>query len=141
MTCNSCGGLGHFARSCPSKRPEDNSVAKVNIAALKIATRTDYDKHLAETKKQVSECPTCKQGPHSYTHNFSVGKAKWPSNRLDTCPSPKFNNMGPKERGELVEKLKACYKCTCWKHQGEACFTRSKSNCSIQTAGKIQQRS
>ena len=81
----------------------------------------------------VGDCPACKQGPHSYTRNFPFGKAEWPSNRLDSCP--KFVGMLPKERGELVEKLKACYKCTCFKHQGEACFTRSKSNCSVVSAG------
>ena len=39
--------------------------------------------------------------------------------------------MTPKDRGELVERLKACYKCTCWKHQGNQCFIRSKSNCNV----------
>ena len=43
--------------------------------------------------------------------------------------------MAPKDRGELVEKLKACYKCTCWKHQGATCYTRSKSNCNVLSSG------
>ena len=34
-----------------------------------------------------------------------------------------------------MEKLKACYKCTCWKHQGATCYTRSKSNCNVLSAG------
>ena len=133
MTCNNCGGVGHFARSCPSKQKLSSPSVKVNIAVAKINTRAEYDRYLADTKKQVGNCPACKQAPHSYTRDFPFGRAEWPSNRLDTCP--KFNGMNPRERGELVEKLKACYKCLCWKHQGDACFTKSKSNCNIVTSG------
>ena len=115
VTCHNCGGSGHLARSCPSKLKSGSSPqVKVNIAVSKITSRGEYDKYLADTKKQVGDCPACKQGPHSYTQNFPFGKAEWPSNRLDSCP--KFVSMTPKERGELVEKIKACYKCTCFKH-------------------------
>ena len=134
ITCNSCGGVGHFARACPSKSSSILSpMVKVNVAVSKITTKAEYDLHLSDTKKQIGNCPACKQGPHCYTRAFPFGKAEWPSNRLDACP--KFNNMNPKERGQLVEKLKACYKCTCWKHQGDSCFLRSRSNCNIQSSG------
>ena len=43
--------------------------------------------------------------------------------------------MTPKERGDLVELLRACYKCTSWQHQGENCYTRGRSNCNVVTAG------
>ena len=107
----------------------------MNIAVSKINTRDDYNKYLGETKKQIGNCPACSQATHSYTRNFPFGKAEWPSNRLDSCP--RFNTMSPKERGELVERLKACYKCTCWKHQGAACFNRSRSNCSVTSNGSV----
>ena len=134
ITCRTCGGIGHFARACSSKQKSSGSpVVKVNIAVSKITTKDDYNKHLADTRKQVGNCPACSQAPHSYTRTFPFGKAEWPSNRLDSCP--RFISMSPKERGELVERLKACYKCTCWKHQGAACFNRSRSNCSVTSNG------
>ena len=111
VTCRTCGGIGHFARSCPSSQKSGSSpLVKVNIAVTKINTKAEYDQHIVETRKQVGSCPVCKQGPHSYTRDFPFGKAEWPSNRLDSCP--RFVAMSPKDRGELVEKLKLCYKCT-----------------------------
>ena len=38
-----------------------------------------------------------------------------------------------KDRGELIEKLKGCYKCTSWKHLGDQCFI--KKNCTDKTGG------
>jgi len=43
--------------------------------------------------------------------------------------------MSSRERGELIERLKGCYRCTSWQHQGDNCYTRSKSTCSVVTAG------
>ena len=112
VTCNSCGGVGHLARSCPSKSGAScGPLVKVNIAVSKITTKAEYDQHLPDTKKQIGNCPSCKQGPHCYTRQFPFGNTEWPSNRLDACP--KFNGMTPNQRGQLVERLKACYKCLC----------------------------
>ena len=104
VTCRTCGGIGHFARSCPSSQKSGSSpLVKVNIAVTKINTKAEYDQHIVEMRKQVGSCPVCKQGPHSYTRDFPFGKAEWPSNRLDSCP--RFVAMSPKDRGKLVEKL------------------------------------
>ena len=43
--------------------------------------------------------------------------------------------MTSRERGELVERIKACYKCTSWQHQGDACYSRSKSTCNVVSGG------
>ena len=43
--------------------------------------------------------------------------------------------MTARERGELVERLNCCYKCTSWLHQGDTCYTRSKSNCNVMSGG------
>ena len=47
-TCNTCGGVGHFARNCPSKSrtlPTGQSV-RVNLAVAKISTKDEYKQHL-----------------------------------------------------------------------------------------------
>ena len=48
---------------------------------------------------------------------------------------PQFVAKTPRERGELLEKLKGCYKCLSWKHKGDSCYTKSKSNCTVTTSG------
>ena len=135
ITCNSCGGLGHFARACPSKSKLSGGTAsiKVNIAVAKISTKEEYRKHLPETRKQLGNCPSCNQPAHNYSRKFPFGQGDWPSSRLDSCPQ--FVAKTPRERGELVERIKACYKCTNWKHEGDACYTKNKSNYTAVTAG------
>ena len=62
VTCRTCGGIGHFARSCPSSQKLGSSpLVKVNIAVTKINTKAEYDQHIVETRKQVGSCPVCKQ--------------------------------------------------------------------------------
>ena len=137
ITCNTCGGVGHYARTCSSGgKPtvSGDSVVKFNLAVAKIATKAEYDQYLPETKKQLGNCPACKQAAHVYTRQFPFGKAEWPSRRLDNCPQ--FMAKSAKDRGEIIEKSKACYKCTGWSHQGDACFFKTKSNCSVVTGGK-----
>ena len=88
MTCNSCGGLGHFARNCPTKvrQAAGRPSAKINIAVAKITTRYEYKKHLTETQKQVGNCTSCGQPAHFYARKFPFGTGDWPSTRLDSCP-------------------------------------------------------
>ena len=63
----------------------------------------------------------------------AVRMAEWPSNRLDTCSQ--FMTKTPKERGELIEKIKGCYKCTSFKHKGNGCYIRKTDNCTVTTGG------
>ena len=104
------------------------------MAVAKIVTKDEYDQYLPEVKKQLGNCPACKQAAHVYTRQFPFGKAEWPSRRLDNCPQ--FLSKAAKERGELIEEAKGCYKCTGWSHQGETCFIKIKSNCSVIAGGK-----
>ena len=135
-TCNACGGRGHYARDCFSKNKSagGSSIVKINMAVAKITTKDEYNQHLPEVRKQLGNCPACKQAVHVYTRQFPFGKAEWPSRRLDNCPQ--FQAKTVKERGDLIEKLKGCYKCTGWLHGGEACFSRDKTNCTVVTGGK-----
>ena len=112
VTCNTCGGLGHYARACPSKssKPGGGSFIKVNMAVTKITTKDEYKQYLPETRKQIGKCPLCNQPAHSYSRQFPFGKSDWPSSRLDVCPQ--FLSKSSKERGEFIEKIKGCYKCT-----------------------------
>ena len=105
----------------------------MNVAVTKINTREEYKKHLPETRKQLGTCPGCSQTVHSYTRQFPFGTADWPSSRLDACP--KFQSMSPRECGELIEMLKGCYICTAWQHQGDKCYTRTRSSCNVVSAG------
>ena len=134
ITCNTCGGVGHYARACSSKpKAGAGQAVKVNLAVAKITTKEDYKKYLPDTKKQLGNCPACKQAPHTYTRTFPFGKAEWPSNRLEACPQ--FIALSVKERGELVEKVNGCYKCTSFKHNGDGCFIRGSKNCSVVSGG------
>ena len=136
ITCNLCGGIGHYARACSSKAKVQSSAGqsvKVNLAVAKITTRDEYKQHLPETKKQLGKCPSCEKPAHNYTRTFPFGKAEWPSNRLESCPQ--FLSKSVRERGELIEKIKGCYKCTSWRHLGDSCFIKSKSNCTDTTGG------
>ena len=134
ITCNTCGGLGHYSRNCPSKsRVTTGPTVKVNVAVTKVRTRDEYNKYLPETRRQAGNCPGCNQPAHNYQRQFPFGMANWPSTRLDTCQT--FMGMSARERGKLIERLKGCYRCTSWQHQGDNCYTRSKSTCSVVTAG------
>ena len=135
ISCHTCGGIGHYARTCSSK-PKASAGGpsiKVNMAVAKISSKEDYNKYIGETKKEIGKCPACQQGPHNYTRNFPFGKAEWPSNRLESCPQ--FIAKSVRERGELIEKVKGCYKCTSFKHLGDGCFTRRKANCNVMSGG------
>ena len=59
---------------------------------------------------------------------------EWPSRRLDNCPD--FQNRTTKEKGELFEKLKGCYKCTSWLHSGDSCFQKHDNSCPVIEGGK-----
>ena len=134
VTCSVCNGSGHYARNCPSRAKSGaGSSVRVNLAVVKVTTKADYNKYLPETKRDIGKCPACNQGPHNYMRTFPFGKAEWPSNRLESCTQ--FMALSARERGELVERVRGCYKCTSYKHQGDACFKRGKTNCTIMTAG------
>ena len=48
----------------------------------------------------------------------------WPSDRLFRCKD--FKNMSSKDRGDTLEKYKACAICTSWNHQKIDCKVAAK---------------
>ena len=76
-------------------------------------------------KEEFGPCPNCKE-EHTFVRRFD--KMSWPSDRLYTCK--KFSEMTPKERGTLLEKLKACPRCTSWSHNKQNCPLKPTS-CSV----------
>ena len=77
-------------------------------------------------KKAIGPCPACDQS-HMYEKTFPFGKGRIPTRRLSYCP--KFLNMSPKERGELLENLNGCYHCTDYGHTPEECHWKLRSGC------------
>ena len=69
-----------------------------------------------KAKEEIGSCPSCKE-EHTFVRRQD--KMEWPSDRLFTCK--KFKEMSPKDRGILLEKLKACSRCTSWRHSKQNC--------------------
>ena len=137
MSCRVCGKLGHFARKCPKRQVSSGSstgTVKVNLSVSQISTRSDYDKGLQEARNKLGSCPCCSGTIHVYKKKFPFGEADWPSRRLSACPG--FQSKTPRDRGELIEALQACYVCTSTGHQANACFLKNKSNCTVIVQGK-----
>ena len=135
-TCHTCGAVGHYDRDSPTKGrvAKTSTTQRFNMAATQITTKEMYDQQLPEVKKQVGSCPACKQPVHVYTRQFPFGKAEWPSRRLGSCPL--YQKKTSRERGELIESLKGCYKCTGWLHNADGCFNKRKGGCEVMSGGK-----
>ena len=78
-------------------------------------SRSDNSKYEDE-KKRCGPCVVCKEN-HTYKKKF--GDKLWPTDRLFNCQ--KFKDMNKKQRGEILEKFKACVRCTSWAHKKTDC--------------------
>ena len=83
----------------------------------------DADKKEREkkAKDECGKCPLCKS---FHTFNSKKEKMFWPSDRLFRCKD--FKNMSSKDRGDTLEKYKACAICTSWNHQKIDCKVAAK---------------
>ena len=99
-----------------------------NLTLAQISTRDDLNKYVADLKKSNGPCPCCNKF-HTFEKNFSsFGKGRIPTHRLSSCP--KFLEKTPRERGEFVESLNACFVCLDTNHQAKGCRARIKAKCS-----------
>ena len=93
------------------QHPDDNEEPKDDIEIRKKKERRK------KVKEEFGPCPNCK-AEHTFIRRFD--KMSWPSDRLYSCK--KFSDMTPKERGTLLERLKACPRCTSWRHDKQNLF-------------------
>ena len=88
-----------------------------------------------------SETARCARAPcpdtsHYYTRRFRGSGAsgpadqtmEGPSQRLYSCPT--FTGLQERERCQILEKLKACGRCSSWAHQAAACTLAPGITCS-----------
>ena len=118
IKCKRCHKVGHKRAECPD-------APVVNVAATKTKARDDSDDDSSgktqleadrvKARDFAGKCPLCK-----VKHTFRRKKDDeiWPSDRFTTCES--FRKMAKKERAGVLEKNKACSRCTSWKHNKDS---------------------
>ena len=70
-------------------------------------------------KESIGPCPLCKE---EHTYFKKQDKSNWPSDRLFTCK--KFKEKTDIERGQYLEELQGCSRCTSWKHAKDKCTSK-----------------
>jgi hypothetical protein len=91
-----------------------------------LKTREGCEKLKVEDLKRFGSCPACQEKgtpgkAHFYNRRFQSwgGTLEWPSQRLYSCPI--FTELPNKEKCQLLEKLRACGRCSSWAHDTEGC--------------------
>merc|ERR1712218_276683 len=88
----------------------------------------EVKERLKKSEEKTGKCPLC-----SVFHYFTLKgkKEKMASDRFSGCE--KFKEMSLAEREEVIVKRKACAKCLSWKHERDACTSKThdckESNC------------
>ena len=124
--CTRCKTMGHKVQDCHVK----SSLSEFHHVAPEVdnhdqpifATQGDQNSKFAEAEARVGKCPICSES-HTYPKLLRKGSPDtipWPSSHLESCP--KFQAMTPQQKGNKVEELKACPKCTDWKHTKRQCW-------------------
>ena len=72
-----------------------------------------------EARQKAGNCPLCLQG-HTFKTRWT--NQVWPSDRLIVCK--RFNDMSAKERGETIERVSGCPRCTSWTHNRSQCMSQ-----------------
>ena len=127
--CTICNKLHKPPCRAPPKSKDDVSpykLVKAHMTLAKITNKQELQDYIADRKKSYGPCPACNKS-HTFEKEFPapIGKAYLPSMRLDSCPE--YMKKSPKERGELLEKVKGCYVCLDYKHKGEDFRIKNKT--------------
>ena len=98
--------------------------AAVDVDAKRLDTRKELlksregsERLKVEDLKKVGNCPACQdkgraETTHFYIRKFHLwgGSLEWPSQRLYSCPT--FTALTDSEKGQMMQKLKACGRCS-----------------------------
>ena len=130
IRCRRCQEIGHKKQDCTK-----TFTVKVAAAKAKDSDESDSEDFIAKKQQdrkkfledQFGKCPLCKK-KHTFTrtHDGQI----WPSDRFSVCES--FRKLSEKARAEVLEKNKACARCTSWRHDKDSndCKAPKKScNC------------
>ena len=83
---------------------------------------SDHQK-LDQAKQRVGKCPLCEE---EHTFKSKWRSMPWPSDRLIQCK--RFNDMTTQQRGEFLEQVQGCSRCTSWGHTKPEC-TMAEIDC------------
>ena len=120
IRCRKCNKKGHIKRDCTvaavrvQKDPEDSS------DEINPKNDSGYIKKLTEL---CGKCPLCKSR-HEFTRKRD--NKDLPSDRFMCCAD--FRKMTEQERGQTVEKFKACARCLSWNHKRDSKDCKAPKN-------------
>ena len=106
---------GGFAGLAAAVVPEDSG----NTSEANQEKEDKKKQRYEEARQLAGKCPLCKQ-EHTFKTRWT--NQVWPSDRFITCKT--FNDMSSKQRGEAIEKVSGCPRCTSWAHDKAQCSTQ-----------------
>ena len=128
--CLNCNQDGHLSKDCPKTKSTSTS-SRSSPKRISVAASDQSDDKYKEAEEKIGKCPLC-NAYLTYTRRIrSTGtQITWPADQLSGCRE--FRNMSPGDRGALLEKVKGCIKCLCWKHQVQDCDRKRDQKCQEQ---------
>ena len=123
--CARCRTMDHKTAGCKMKSTlADVNQVNVNVeednpAIYNFVSDNDREEAYKRAEAKAGKCPLCKL-PHSYQRPSVSGHLTWPSAQLGSCEI--YQKMSPVERGQKIQELNACPKCTNWTHQRKDCW-------------------
>ena len=142
--CFKCGGSGHLARECrqPPTKEIHGTVGGSGQNSQRAAipqSKQESLQVLPTVKATVEKCPLCNQ-EHSYRRKFQWGEMDWPSSLLSGCPN--YKKLTAVQRGQKVEEIKGCGRCTSWRHSASQwrCPKGAVTSCTEKDQGVVCNR-
>ena len=122
--CWKCGGTGHIGRNCTSPGTKQIKANALGTTFSKPTSKEGWTAISPDIQTKVGVCPVCKSH-HTYKRKFDWGTIDWPSSLLISCS--RFQSMTAVQRGNKLEELGGCSRCTSWLHKkGKKSCPRTK---------------